>query len=182
MKAQIDRLGNPIGDGSYNVDYDILDFSEYPQIYTDVSRSETTETVYVTYINNDNLNRIIVRFSNHTNNAIEFGDQLDGNFASRNEVLYYLGLKKRTFIPNTYLSIDNRHVSKKDIAKGIYEEAELTIKEMYDLGKDADLSNFVGKLAKGSNYLIIGNKVNECIDKYTDRLGIEKIRGKCIYE
>jgi len=180
MKTREDRNGNAILDGSWNINYSVIDFSDYSQISHRVSNSETTESVYVTYTNEENGLSATVRFSLHENNAVKFGDQLDGNFVSEHEVLARLGLMKRVFIPNTYLSIDNRKVKFSDIA--LYEEAELTIKEMYAMGAGADLSQFTGKLAKGSNYLILGTKVTEVIDFKVNSFGLKVQIGRYIYE
>ena len=158
-KSRQDRSGNEIGDGSYNVDYDVVDFSKYPQITTNVSLSESTETSYVTYTNRDNGKSITVRFSNHENNATKFGDQLNGNLATNDEILFKLGLKEREFIPATYLSISTRQVAQKKLQD--FEEADKTIQEIYSLGKGADLSKYKGKLAKGSNLLIQSDKIEQ---------------------
>lgn len=138
-----DRLGNEIIKGDYNVSFDVFEFTDFPQVYNSVSKSETTESVYVRYTNQDNNNTIVVRFSNHVNNAVEFGDQLDGNFATADEVLCHLGLKKRTFVPKTRINIRAHQVKK--IYMKDYEEADLTMSEMYALGVGADLSMYVGK-------------------------------------
>jgi len=176
-----DRKGNQIGDGSCHVDYTIIDFSEYPQVSSSVSLSETTESVYVAYENKENGKTITARFSHHVNNAVAFGDQLNGFVASEDEILYRLGLKTRTFVPDTFLYIDKRKVAKKDIAAGLYEFAELTIREMYDLGKGADLSAYTGKIAKDSNWLIEGNRVEEEIKTSINFMGQSVQLGRYIY-
>lgn len=147
-----DKEGNYIGDGTYNVPYEVFDFSQYPQIESSVSMSDTTESVYVYYTNNENNERVTCRFSNHVNNAVKFGYQLNGYTASKNEILYRLGLMGRRFIPNTYLTFDKRQVKKVDLPK--YQESNLTIQEIYQLGEGADISMHKGKVAKGSNWLI----------------------------
>lgn len=174
-----DRLGNEIIKGDYNVSFNVFSFENHPQVYSSVSKSETTESVYVTYVNEDNNYRITVRFSNHVNNAVEFGDQLDGNFASRDEVLCHLGLKKRTFIPKKKLYIKASQVKK--ILTSNYEEADLTMSEMYDLGLGADLSKYVGKRTKGGNWVIWGEKVEELIETRQNRLGQSVQIGEYIY-
>lgn len=174
-----DRLGNEIIKGDYNVSYSVFEFENHPQVYSSVSESETTESVYVTYGNSENGNRITVRFSTHVNNAVEFGDQLDGNFASRDEVLCHLGLKKRTFIPKKRPYIKASQV--KRILANNYEEAELTMSEMYDLGLGADLSKFVGKRTKGGNWVICGDRVEELIETRQNRLGQSVQIGDYIY-
>lgn len=155
MKAREDRSGNYIGDGSYNVEYTVFDMPEGVEVR--ISKSDTSESVYVYYTYKEE--KVTVRFSHHQNNAVKLGEQLDGNLCKRDEVLCRLGLKKRTFIPDTYLSISFTTVSKKNANN--YEEAPLTIQEMYSLGEGADLTEYVGKLAKNSRYLITGNVVKK---------------------
>ena len=152
-----DKTGNYIGDGRFHVNHEVFDFPKYPQIETSVSFSDTTESVYVTYYNNEN--RITCRFSHHQNknNAVKFGDQLDGYLATELEVLYRLGLATREFIPSTYLSIKYHQIKKVLVQK--YEMADKTIHELYQLGEGADLSEYTGKVAKDSNYLITGNTI-----------------------
>lgn len=167
-----DRSGNYIGDGSSHTSYFVHEDIPYTVILSDNS-----ESVYVRYYSGDKS--ITVRFSNHENNAVKFGDQLNGRLATKDEILFHLGLKKRTFIPNTYLSISSRMVKKIEVCK--YEEAELTIKEMYDLGAGADLSPFKGKLAKGGNRLILGDKVEEVVETRTNVFGQSVQMGEFIY-
>ena len=173
-----DRFGNYIGTGSSTTYYRVEDFSDYPQISASVSKSDTTESVYVRYYNSDNGNAITVRFSDHSNNATLFGDQLDWT-ATREEILFHLGLATRTFIPDTRLYIDSRQVGKKTLNQ--YEEAELTIGEMYELGAGADLSMFTGKVAKSSNYLIQGTQVQEVEVARSNISGQKARQGKFIY-
>ena len=167
MKAVEETRDLLIGDGSVHADYKVYDFSKkYPQIVTSVSKSLNSESVYVYYRNKDNDRVITCRFSWHENNATKFGDQLDGIIAEPDEVLFHLGLKKRTFIPKTSLLVPSRTVSKKDLESGRYEEADKTIQEIYSMGAGADISQYNGKLAKGSNYLILGNKILETKEKF----------------
>ncbi len=173
-----DRFGNRIGHNSETTTYRVEDFSNFPQISSKVSKSTTTESVYVRYYNSDNGKSITVRFSDHSNNATLFGDQLDWT-ASREEILFHLGLATRTFIPDTHLFIASRQVSKKSL--GQYEEAELTINEMYELGAGADLSEYTGKLAKGGNYLIQGTEVKELESTGIDAFGNKRVLGKYVY-
>lgn len=179
-EIKTDKSGNLIGSGEYHSDYTTYDFKEYPEISHKVVKSNTTESVYVTYYNKKNDKKITVRFSEHENNATKFGDQLNGNNASKDEILYHLGLKDREFIPNKYLRIYTRSISKKDVKN--YEEADKTIKELYELGKDADLSKYKGKVAKGSNRLIEGGKIEEMIETRQDILGRNVKIGKFIYK
>ena len=179
-KSRTDRTGNNIGDGTWNIEPHINDFNEYPQIKTSVSNSRTTESTYVTYLNSENGKSITVRFSNHENNATKFGDQLD-DMASNDEILFRLGLKKREFIPNKFLNIWTRQVSKNDLINNTFEEGDKTIKELYALGKDADLSDYKGKLAKDSNYLILGDKVQEETEKGRDVFGGPTTKGNFVY-
>jgi hypothetical protein len=180
MNARQDKKENNIGDGKCHVEPIIFDFSEFSFIDYKVAESNTTESVYVTYTNSQNGKSVTVRFSWHVSNAVEFGDQLNGNIATKEEVLYYLGLAKRTFVAETYLFIQKRSIKKSEVKN--FEEAELTISEMYELGEGADLSAFVGKLAKGSNYLIEGNKVERKAQTTIDKLGRVVSCGKYIYE
>jgi len=177
--ARTDRSGNPILDGTWNIEPTIFNFPEFPQVSNSISNSATTETTYVTYSNIENGKSITVRFSLHENNATKFGDQLDGNFATKDEVLFALGLVGRIFVPETFLFISKQMVKKADMAN--YQEAELTINEMYDLGENADLTNFVGKLAKGSNWLIQGNTITKMENISLDILGRTIRRGSYIY-
>lgn len=174
-----DRFGNTIIKGNYNVPYQVFDFSDYPQVFNSVSKSETTESVYITYSNSENNNRISVRFSTHINNAVEFGDQLDGDFATAYEILYHLGLKKRTFVPKKRLYIRANCIKRKLLND--YDEAELTMTEMYALGVGADITKFIGKRTKGGSWLILGEKVEELIETRKNRLGQLLQVGEYIY-
>lgn len=177
-----DRNGNYIGDGKYHTNYNIFDFTEYPNIYIDISKSDTTESVYVTYINNDNDKKITVRFSEHENNAVKFGDQLDGLFATKDEVLYHLGLKSRIFIPLKKKFISTRKVSHKDISNNIYKEADKTIQELYNMEVGTDISQYKNKLARNSNYLILADKIEELEITGRDFLGRDTVKGDYIYK
>jgi len=179
-KIRKDRSGNEIGDGNWHSSYNVFEFSDYPQISHQVDKSNSTESVYVRYTNNENHKSIKVRFSTHENNATKFGDELDGNFATRLEVLYHLGLAKRTFVPKTRLIVPSKQIAKKDLGK--YQSADMTIQEMYALGEGADISNYKGKLAKNSNYLITGNAITNEELVMIDSLGRELIEGKYVYE
>lgn len=175
-----DKSGNIIGDGNYHVDYSVFDMSDYPSVSCTVNESEFTESVYVRYYNADNDKSVTVRFSWHSNNAVKFGDQLDGCIATRDEVLYHLGLKSRKFVSETRLMIATRYVKKADVT--LYSEADLTIHELYALGAGADLSSYTGKVAKGSNILILGKTVEEVPVTRLDSFGKEVKIGKYIYE
>jgi hypothetical protein len=180
MKALKDRKDNVIGDGTYHVEYHVVDLADYPQVDYRVDKSDTSESVYVKYSNAENGKSITARFSWHENNAVRFGDQLNGNIASKDEILFHLGLKTREFIPNTYLMIAKRMVKKS--AMKYYEEADLTIQEMYALGAGADISAHTGKLAKGSNWLIEGTEITEHEETRTDHFGNKVRIGKYIYK
>lgn len=179
MKALKDRNDNLIGDGTYHVGYHVIDLENYPQASYTISKSNTSETVYVNYFNSENGKEITARFSWHENNAVKFGDQLNGCTASENEILYHLGLKTREFIPNTFLMIAKRMVKKIEMKN--YKESELTIQEIYALGAGADISAHTGKLAKGSNWLIEGTDITEREETRTDHFGKEVRIGKYIY-
>ena len=176
-----DRSGNPIGDGSYHHNYDIRDFGDkYPEIEHTVNLSQSTESVYVTYSSPKTHKSVTLRFSDHENNAVKFGDQLNGILASDDEVLYKLGYKKRTFIPLKRLFIGTQQIAKKKLKD--YEEADKTIQELYALGAGADLSKYKGKRAKGSNYLILDDKVGEYIETRRNFLGNKVQIGDYVYE
>lgn len=178
MKITTDREGNPIGNGNYHCEYSIEEFNN-SSIISNVSLSETTESVYVTYTNINNDKKITVRFSDHINNSVQFGDQLDGLFTTRNEILYHLGLKQRKFIPLTRLCMNTQQISKKKMSN--FEMSNLTISQIYAFGAGADISAHTGKLAKDSNYLILGSKIEELEESYVNRLGYVVRRGKYIY-
>lgn len=180
MKTLKDRNDNPIGDGRYHVEHHVIDLENYPQVSYSIDKSNTSETVYVKYFNSDNGKEITTRFSWHENNAVKFGDQLNGYTASENEILYHLGLKTREFIPNTYLAIAKRMVKKVEMKN--YDESELTIQEIYALGEGADISSHTGKLAKGSNWLIEGTIISECEETRANCFGQEVRIGKYIYK
>lgn len=158
QNVKVDKNGNPIGDGNFHVKYKVESFDEYPQIKSSVSKSNTTESVYVTYRNTENGKSIKVRFSNHENNATKFGDELNGHYTFKDEILYHLGLRKREFVPLVRAFIPFRQVSRKDLKNGVYSESKYTIEEMYDKVKRGEsISDEVGKLAKNSNHLILRN-------------------------
>lgn len=166
IRYREDRNGQPIGDGSVHFPYEVVDFSGYPQISHRVSESVGTESVYVTYTNEDTGAKATVRFSGHENNATKFGDQLSGWYNNspvkqqmENELKYRLGLVDRKYIYAK--SIPTRSVSNKELAAGTYPEADKTIQELYELPVGTDLAQYKGKLAKGSRYLITGGKVKE---------------------
>ena len=171
-----DRLGNNILTAEFHAKYDVIKFNNY-KILTSIDFSQTTESVYVTYRYNDKS--ITCRFSNHICNAVEFGDQLDGNLATPNEILYKLGLVSRIFIPETFLYIDKYSVKKSKMVN--YEECELTLKEMYNLGANFDISKFTGKLAKGTNTIINGSKIEVVEKTGINRLGSKIVYGTFIY-
>lgn len=172
-----DRFGNTIGD--VNVDYRIEDLSAYStEIRTKVQKSNSTESVYVYYILGDKM--AVVRFSSHSCNGVEFGNYIDGNTYPIDEILYRLGLVKRVFIPNTYLSIYTQQVAKKKIAS--YEMADITIQEMYAMGEGADLSAYKGKIAKDSNYLILGDTITREVVEVRNSFGQKVTRGRYEYQ
>ena len=173
-----DRQGNFIGDGSSHVEITIYDLADYG-VTSEVSESQCSESVYVTYSCAETHKCVTVRFSHHENNAVRFGDQLNGLLTSKDEVLYRLGLKKAVFVPQTFLYIGTQQVAKKRMH--LYEETSMTIQEMYALGEGADLSEHVGKLAKGSNYLILGDTVMKCERRKRDAFGREVVIGDYIY-
>lgn len=154
-----DRHDNVIGDGTTHAIYDVHDFASdgYEFIKSSVTFSNTTESVYVKYINTRNLESVTVRFSGHISNSVKFGDVL--THTDVNEILYQLGIKGKKVLNNTRPFIITRCVKKKEISR--YEEAPLTMQEIYALGVGADLSSYKGKVAKGSRCLIQGDKIEE---------------------
>lgn len=178
-KTKEDRSGNPIGDGSWHTNYDVYEFAEYPQIRTIVDKSKTSESVYVYYINDENNQRATVRFSNHENNAVKLGDQLNGRTASKLEVLYHLGLAERTFIPDTYLFIHIEQRSPKKLHE--YQFADKTIQELYAMGEGADISKYKGKIAKDSNYEILSDTVTRETKRGRNKFGQDITYGSYKY-
>ena len=180
----MDADGNMIGDGSIHRPYNIVDFSNYPQIAHSVSKSISTESVYVTYRNEETGDKAVVRFSGHNNNATRFGDQMvgwdnDSPYAKRleNELKYRLGLMDKTLKYGTH--IGTRSVSNADLESGKYEEADITLAELYALPAGTDISQHTGKLAKGSRELILGDVVKENRNKvvaieYTPRFSLSE--------
>ena len=181
----MDADGNMIGDGSIHRPYSIVDFSGYPQISHSVSKSATTESVYVTYRNEETGDKAVVRFAGHNNNATRFGDQMvgwdgDSPYAKRNEneLKYRLGLVDKNIKYGTH--IDMRSVSNADMESGKYEEADITLAELYALPAETDISQYTGKLAKGSRELILGDVVKENRKKiakieYTPRYSLQSV-------
>jgi hypothetical protein len=180
MSVRFDRSGNPIGDGSWNIEPTVFSFEEFPQVESSISLSETTESSYVKYSNKENERSITVRFSHHENNAVKFGDQLDGYFATKDEILAHLGLKKRVFIPETSKSIGAYQVKKANVSQ--YEVVDKTIQEIYELPIGADLSPYKGKVAKNSNWVIGGDVVIEVPVKRQNAIGQSVQVGKYEYQ
>lgn len=173
-----DKYDNPIGDGSYHADYKVEDFKDYPQIHSSVSKSSGTESVYVTYSyrhpNEDFARRATVRFSGHQNNAVKFGDQISGNSTNaKNDVLVKLGLMRKIWVPRTKLSVKTQHVGKARLSE--YVIADKTIDEILAMGSGANISKYKGKIAKDSNILILGNKVQK-VNTIYGKYGYENIK------
>lgn len=171
-KEKTDKEGNPIGDGTKHAPYKVEEFKEYPQISHTVDKAYTTESVYVKYSNKENGKSIVVRFSEHQNNGVKFGDQLDGYAASRDEILYRLGLRKKIFVPFKVFYVEHRAVKRSRLKE--YEEAPLTLEELRKLPPGTDISKYTGKIAKDSNELILGDKV-EIRDSNRGRYVYEKL-------
>lgn len=168
-----DKYDNPIGGD--HVDYDVMDLSKYG-VESRVSKSEQSESVYVYYRRGEKVAK--VRFSRHYSSCVYDGGVMDG-WATKQEILFELGLMDREFIPSTHLIIGKNMVKMSDVEN--YEEADLTIQEMYALGAGADLSPYVGKLAKGSRYLIFSQKVEEVVDTRKNWLGAQVPIGHYLY-
>jgi hypothetical protein len=163
MKAITDKHDNPIGDGAFHCTYDVIDLTSYG-VRSAISFSDTTESVYVSYINDNNGKRITARFSHHINNAVKFGDQLNGFIATENEILFHLGLMKRTFKPDVILQLGRNDVKAKKIHE--YKSCGLTLSELFDLGAGADLSMYVGMLIEGTNQVITSSKISSRESKF----------------
>lgn len=175
-----DREGNIIGNGNWHTLYNVEVFDGFPQITSKVEKSETTESVYVKYYNSDNGKSVIVRFSNHNCNAERFGDVL-GRWASKDEILYNLGLKKRRFEQSVRIFIPTQQVKKKKLAAGEYEYSEYTIQELYNMVKNKQsIKSHIGKVAKNSNYLILDDG-KEFLETRVNCFGEEVKIGKYIY-
>lgn len=145
----------------------IVDFGDFPQISVKVEFSLTTESVYVKYRNNATGDVATVRFSYHENNAVRLGVELNGWKANcplakraENELKYRLGLTSKTIEYGK--KITSRMVAKRDVDN--YEVADVTMSELYALPIGSNISQYTGKIAKNSRYLILGSEVEE--DKY----------------
>jgi hypothetical protein len=171
-----DRNGNLIGDGSFHTDFKVLEFSN-PGISSTVSKSETTESVYVTYKYENKS--ITCRFSIHENNAVKFGDQLNGYVAKPIEIMFHLGLAERIFVPLTSLYIGFQSVKMNTVCN--YEVADITFKELYELGQGADISQYTGKVLKGTNRVIFSTKIELVERKSRNAFGQEVTIGNYIY-
>ena len=163
MKATIDKHDNPIGDGTFHCRYNVIDLTSYG-VRSTISFSGTTESVYVTYINDNNSKRITARFSYHINNAVKYGDQLNGFIATEDEILFHLGLKTRTFKPDIILQLGRNAVKAKKINE--YKSCGLTLSELFALGDGADISMYVGMLIEGTDKVITSSKITSYEGKY----------------
>ena len=163
------------GDGTVHNDY-IVEKIEGVTSY--VTKSNTSESVYVTYCKDDK--RVVVRFSNHTCNSLEWGNVLDGNFATVNEIKFRLEMISRKAILVEKTIIGTQKCKKVDMDK--YEELEYTIQDLYKMPIDTDFTPFIGKRCKNSQYVVISG-----IEKYNpfrvDNLGNKHYEvEKFIYE
>lgn len=157
MKERYDENDQPIGDGTTHCSYRIEDFGELP-VRAIVSESYSTESVYVTYTNLDSHVSVKVRFSSHTCNDVKFGAAIDGNTSdARNEILFRLGFIDRIPVPFFVNHIHTQYVAKKKLHA--YEEADKTIAEIIALPAGTDISEYRGKLAKGTTKMITSDKV-----------------------
>lgn len=165
----------------YHVSYHV---EEIENVTVKIVESLSSESVYVNYYNEENGKKCVCRFSTHSSNAVASGDTLNGNIATRDEIMFFLGLKKRTFIPATVekLVIESDFINKSD--RQSYERCPLTIKEMYAMGEGADLSEYVGKATSDGKWLIKGNTVKKVIEEKTrtNKFGETIKIGEFIYE
>lgn len=152
-----DINGQMIGNGDSHCAYNIEEFPGLP-IKTNVQKSLSSESVYVTYLHMETLKLAKVRFSSHTCNDVEFGAVIDGHSTNvRNEILYKLGLVERRFVPAFSGCITFQNVAKKKMH--LYEVADKTIAELSSLPAGTDISEYRGKIAKDSSMVITSSKV-----------------------
>ena len=177
--TRTDSYGLEIGNGSYHVQHNVIDLTNYPQVAVTVNYSGSTESVYVVYTNMLTLQSTTVRFSNHMCNAVLDGDQLDGAVATDMQILYRIGLATRTFAPATQLVIRTTQIKKALLVN--LTECPFTLPELYAMGEGADISAFVGMYAKGTNRVINSSTVVREQQVIIDRYGNEKVLGKFTY-
>lgn len=157
--------------------YKVMDLSKYG-VTSSVSESQSSESIYVYY--SYGIERVAVRFSLHMNNAVQFGDQLDGNTATEIEVLHRLGLAKRTFIPLVRKWISKESVSKK-VAKTL-PECQLTLKELYELPVGTDISMYRGMVVKNTTFRLCADTVQEVAETRINSFGDAVAIGDYKYE
>lgn len=172
-----DKAGNYIGDGTYHSSFNVIDLSQYG-VTSHVEKSSTTESVYVYYYLGQE--KVTVRYSDHECNAIKFGDVLDGNILNVDELMFRLGLKKRIFIPLVRKYIDTRKVKKSEIGTK-FEVSDVTIQELYAMPADTDITQYKGKVCKGSNYLVLGDSVKESEEMRLNMFGEPVAIGTYVY-
>lgn len=157
MKERYDENGHLIGDGSWHHPYHIEEFPGLNLRIT-VQKSATTESVYVFYMNRETLEYAKVRFSSHISNDLKYGAVIDGKSPdARNEILFRIGLMTKTFIPRFVNHIHTQYVAKKKLH--LYEEADKTIAELTALPAGTDISEYRGKIAKGTTLMITSDKI-----------------------
>lgn len=81
---------------------------------------------------------------------------------ARNEILYRLGFIDRVFIPSYRNLVTHQAVAKKKLH--LYVECDKTLSELIALPEGTDISEYKGKLAKGSTEMITSSIVKrvEC--------------------
>lgn len=152
-----DINGQMIGNGDSHCLYHVEEFPGLP-IKTNIQKSLSSESVYVTYLHLETLALAKVRFSSHTCNDVEFGAVIDGHSSNvRNEILYKLGFIERRFVPAFASHITYQYVAKKKMH--LYEVADKTIEELSSLPVGTDISEYRGKIAKDSSMVITSSKV-----------------------
>lgn len=155
---KIDRNGNYIGDGKSHCEYKVLNIEG---VESEVSFSDSTESVYVTYRANNKS--CVCRFSHHTCNGVKFGDYLNGFCADEYSIKTKLGFYRVHFEPEfeTKLTIEsdffNNKIAKKMIENGTVEAAAISIQDLYKRGAGADVTDVKGKMV--GRYLIKGNRI-----------------------
>ncbi len=169
MTTRFDSNDQMIGEGDVHAHFSIEEFEGFP-IRSSVQESISTESVYVVYTNEVTGAAVQVRFSGHCCNAVRFGEVIDGYGRQvREQILFRLGLATRRFVPAFVNHVITQAVAAKRLAN--YEMASLTLEEIKALPAGSDISEFCGKIAKDSNYLIKSDRV----------LSVQQ-GGKFIYE
>jgi hypothetical protein len=177
MKAREDKHGNPIGDGSRHVGYDVYDFSERGDIKVSVSESVTSESVYVYYRFGDRV--ATVRYSDHICGGVIDGAYiLGGTPYTGKEILAALGFIRKVWRPNAYVEVGQ---TVKKSRRGEYAMCPLTRAELRAKGVGADIGEYtgmlveVGEIGTGQSYApVSGGKVVASDNRYDGEWAYEE--------